>query len=98
MLMAAIFDAILNYSNSSRVPKWHPVDFQGRPLRDSKYVQNNYAPRFAHFGQKSAFGTWTNTVNLSVSLHALLDFQLSMILREFRCLSYRKQCEKNSTM
>ena len=25
----------------------------------SKYVQNNYAPRFAHFGQISAFGTWT---------------------------------------
>jgi len=36
------------------------VDFQGGPLRDSKYIQNNYAPRFAHFGQKSAFGTWTN--------------------------------------
>jgi len=49
--MAVILDAILNYSNSSRVPKWHPVDFQGGPLRDSKYAQNNYAPRFAHFGQ-----------------------------------------------
>jgi len=58
MLMAAILDAILNYSNSSRVPKWHPVDFQNGPLIISKYVQNNYAPRFAYFGQKSAFGTW----------------------------------------
>jgi len=64
MLMAAI----LNYSNSSRVPKWHPVDFQGGPVRDSKYVQNNYVPRFAHFGQKSAFGTWINSGSI-INMH-----------------------------
>ena len=83
MLTAAVLDATLNYSNSSMVLNWHPVDFQGEPLRDSKYFQNNYAPRFAHFGQKSAFGTQTN---LRQVVHTLLPLSPSSIIRYQRKL------------
>ena len=39
---ADILAAILNFSKSSRVSSWHPVDYQSGPLKDSKSAKNNY--------------------------------------------------------
>ncbi len=39
--IAAILAAILNFSNSSRLSGWHPVDYQSGPLKDSKSAKNN---------------------------------------------------------
>ena len=38
-ILAAILDAILNFSNCSRVTRWHPADSQCRRPQLSKYVK-----------------------------------------------------------
>ncbi len=41
--VSAILTAILNFSNSSMVTEWHPVDYQSGPFKDWKSTENNYA-------------------------------------------------------
>ena len=57
--LVAMLAAILDFSNSSRVTECHPMDYWSRPLSESESTGNNYAPNFAHFSPKKAFGTQT---------------------------------------
>ena len=49
----------IGLSNSSRVTEWHWIDFWSRPLPESESTENSYAPKFAHYSPKKAFGTQT---------------------------------------
>ena len=49
----AVLAAILNFSNSTRVSSWHPVDYQSGPIKDSKSAKNNYVSPNSWFSPPS---------------------------------------------
>ena len=46
-------------SNSSRVPKWHLLDYQSGPTKDWNYTTNNYVSESSRFINISGFGWQT---------------------------------------
>ena len=54
--MAAILDAILNFSKRSRVPGVHPVDSERVDPRLPKSIQKKTLHKISRFSQKIGFG------------------------------------------